>query len=321
MHEVKEVSSAKLCSMESTGSNARLSKVLVTGASGPIGAALLPSLRSAKAEVTRLVTGKPSGEGEVHWDPEQPLSPEVVSGFDAVIHLAGESIVGRWTEMKKGKIRNSRVRGTKNLSEALARATQKPRVMIAGSAIGYYGSRGDEILRESSASGSGFLPKVCREWEAASQAAADAGIRVVHSRTGVVLSPSGGALEKMLTPFKLGVGGRLGSGRQWMSWIHVQDMVDAIHFLLMSEAVDGPVNMVAPNPVTNAEFTRALGGVLSRPTILPVPALALQIAYGQMANEALLGGSRCAPEKLLAGRFSFQYADLKNALESLLKKS
>jgi uncharacterized protein len=298
----------------------QFSRVLVTGASGPIGNALLPSLEKAGARVTRLVTGKASGQGQVHWDPDQPLSAEVVSGFDAVIHLAGESIVGRWTESKRRRIRDSRVHGTKNLSEALARAAEKPKVLVAGSATGYYGDRGDEILRESSASGSGFLPEVCREWEAASHVALNAGIRVVHSRTGIVLSPSGGALGQMLTPFRLGVGGRLGSGRQWMSWIHVQDMVNVILFFLKNESVQGPVNMVAPNPVTNAEFTRILGKVLSRPTILPVPTFALHMAFGEMADELLLSSARVAPSKLLETGFSFRYADLNSALESLLKQ-
>lgn len=307
--------------MASVGSADRqFSRVLVTGASGPIGKALLPSLETAGARVTRLVTGKASGQGQIHWDPDQPLSPEVVSGFDAVIHLAGESIVGRWTESKKRRIHDSRVHGTKNLSEALARAAEKPHVLVAGSATGYYGDRGDEILRESSASGSGFLPEVCREWEAASHAALDAGIRVVHSRTGIVLSPSGGALGQMLTPFRFGVGGRLGSGRQWMSWIHVQDMVNVILFLLKNESVQGPVNMVAPNPVTNAEFTRVLGKVLSRPTILPVPTFALHMAFGEMADELLLSSARVEPRRLLDAGFSFRYADLSSALESLLKK-
>lgn len=296
----------------------RFSRVLVTGASGPIGAALLPSLKAAGAQVTRLVTGKASGKGQVHWDPEQPLAPESVSGFDAVIHLAGESILGRWTEAKKERIRDSRVRGTQNLVQALARAAQKPRVLIAGSATGFYGDRGEEILRENSPSGSGFLPEVCREWEAATRAAGDAGIRVVHSRTGIVLSRSGGALAQMLTPFRLGVGGNLGSGQQWMSWIHVQDMIGAIHFNLQNDSVSGAVNMVAPEAVRNAEFTRVLAKVLSRPAIFPAPAFALRALFGDMANEALLASQRVEPAKLSAGGYPFQFAELQPALENLL---
>jgi uncharacterized protein len=298
----------------------QFARILVTGASGPIGAALLPSLKAAGAQVTRLVTGKPSGEGQVQWDPEKPLAIESVSGYDAVIHLAGESILGRWTDSKKKKIRDSRVQGTRNLSQALARSPQKPRVLIAGSATGYYGDRGDEILLEDSASGSGFLPEVCREWEAASQAAEDAGIRVAHSRTGIVLSPKGGALAEMLTPFRLGVGGRLGSGRQWMSWIHVQDVVGGIHHILKDDSLAGAVNMVGPEPVTNAEFTRVLADVLSRPAILPVPAFALRLIFGQMAQEALLSSERVEPEKLSASGYSFRFSDLETALESLLQK-
>jgi uncharacterized protein (TIGR01777 family) len=292
--------------------------VLVTGASGPIGAALLPSLRAAGARVKRMVRGRLTGEDQIQWDPERTIAPELVSGFDAVIHLAGESILGRWTKEKKKKIRDSRVHGTRNLAEALARAVQKPGVLIVGSATGYYGDRGEETLREESASGSGFLPEVCREWEAASQAAEEAGVRVAHSRTGIVLSTEGGALGQMLPPFRLGVGGRLGSGRQWMSWIHVDDMVGAIHHILRSQSVRGPVNMVAPNAVRNAEFTRVLAGVLSRPAILPVPAFGLRLLFGQMADEALLASQRVEPVKLAAGGYAFRFAELKLALQSLL---
>ena len=295
-------------------------RFLITGASGPIGVALLPSLTATGAQITRLVRHQPTGGGQMHWDPEQPLAPESVSGFDAVIHLAGESIMGRWTEAKKDKIRNSRVRGTQNLAQALARAAQKPRVLVAGSAIGFYGDRGDEILREESRSGAGFLPKVCREWEMASQPATDAGIRTVHIRTGVVLSPKGGALQQMLPPFKLGLGGRIGSGRQWFSWIHIDDMVGAIQHILKTDTVQGPVNMVAPKPVTNTEFTRVLASVLSRPAILPVPTFALRLAFGsQMADEVLLASERVEPAKLNACGYAFHYTDLQPALTALLK--
>ena len=203
-------------------------KVLVSGASGLIGSALLPALRSSGYEVTCLVRGAASGKGDVAWDPSRPLVPDSVSGFDAVIHLAGESIVGRWTEAKKRRVRESRVRGTRNLAEALAAAPQPPRVFVSASAIGYYGDRGEETLREESSPGSGFLPEVCREWEAAAEPATKAGIRTAQLRFGVVLSASGGALQKMLPPFRMGVGGNIGNGRQWMSWIDIDDVVGAI---------------------------------------------------------------------------------------------
>jgi hypothetical protein len=256
----------------------------------------------------------------VAWDPEKPVSPEAVSGFDAVIHLAGETIVGRWTDAKKKKIRDSRVEGTRHLAEALAKAAQRPRVFIAGSAIGYYGDRGEEILREDSASGTGFLCDVCREWETATQPAIDAGIRSANIRTGVVLSPKGGALEKMLPPFKMGLGGRIGDGRQWMSWIDVQDMVGAIHHIMKTDLLQGPVNMTAPKPVTNAEFTKTLAGVLHRPAIFPVPAFAARLAFGQMADELLLASQRVEPTKLVRSGYPFQYADLGKALTDILKK-
>jgi hypothetical protein len=256
----------------------------------------------------------------VTWDPEKPPSPEAVSGFEAVIHLAGETIVGRWTDAKKKKIRDSRVAGTRHLAEALAKAAQRPRVFIAGSAIGYYGDRGEEVLREDSASGTGFLCEVCREWEAAAQPAIDAGIRTANIRTGVVLSPNGGALGKMLPPFKMGLGGRIGDGRQWMSWIDVQDMVGAIHHIMKTDLLQGPVNMTAPKPVTNAEFTKTLAAVLHRPAIFPMPAFAARLAFGQMADELLLASQRVEPTKLVRSGYPFQHADLRGALTAILKK-
>ena len=294
-------------------------RVLVSGVSGPIGAALLPSLKSRGFQVTRLVRGQASGEDQISWDPAKPLAPESISGFDAVIHLAGESVVGRWTSGKKTKIRDSRVLGTRNLAQSLAQAKDRPRVLISASAVGYYGDRGEELLREESPCGAGFLAEVCREWEAANQPATDAGLRAVQLRIGVVLSPSGGALQKMLPPFRMGVGGNLGSGRQWMSWIHVQDLVGAVHHILKTDLLQGPVNMVAPKPVTNAEFTKTLGSVLSRPTIFPVPAFAARLAFGQMAEEVLLGSQRVEPAKLIASGYPFQYTDLRKALEAVLK--
>lgn len=295
-----------------------ISRILVTGVSGPIGTALLPSLKARGYEVSRMVRRTPTGADQIPWNPLQPIAPETVSGFDAVIHLAGESIVGRWTKTKKIKIRESRVAGTTALAEALARAGTKPQVFVCSSAIGYYGDRGSEVLHEKSGPGIGFLPDVCREWEAATQAAARAGIRTVQIRTGVVLSPKGGALGKMLPPFKMGVGGRIGDGRQWMSWIDVQDLVGAIHHILKSDLLQGPVNMVAPKPVTNAEFTKTLGSVLSRPVILPVPAFAVKLAFGEMGESVLLGSQRVEPAQLVMSGYPFRFKSLQTSLENIL---
>jgi len=261
-----------------------------------------------------------SEEDHIPWDPAQPVSPAAVSGFDAVIHLAGESIVGRWTDAKKAKIRDSRVAGTRNLAQALAQAKNKPQVFVCSSAVGYYGDRGEEVLNEKSAPGTGFLPDVCREWEAATQPAADAGIRTVQIRTGVVLSPFGGALAKMLTPFKMGVGGRIGDGRQWMSWIDVQDMVGAIHHILKADLLHGPVNMVAPKPVTNAEFTRTLASALSRPAIFPMPVFAVKLAFGEMGETVLLGSQRVEPAQLVTSGYPFRFAELRASLENVLRQ-
>ena len=308
----------------------RMSRILVSGASGPIGSALLPSLKSSGAQVARLTRGSvPQGstnhgsthdEERISWDPAQPISPDAVSGFDAVIHLAGESIVGRWTPAKKTKIRNSRIAGTQNLAQALSEAKDKPEVFICSSAIGYYGSRGNELLKEESSSGTGFLPEVCREWEAATQAAIEAGIRTVQMRTGVVLSSKGGALPKMLLPFKMGVGGKVGDGRQWMSWIDLQDMVGAIHHILKTDLLHGPVNMVAPKPVTNAEFSNTLAGLLSRPAVFPLPAFAVKLAFGEMGETILLGSQRVEPTKLIMSGYPFRFRELRNSLEEILKR-
>jgi len=301
-----------------------MARILVSGVSGPIGTALVPALEASGAAIARLlrarsgVTQAPATE-VVPWDPAKPIAPESVSGFDAVIHLAGESIVGRWSATKKAKIRASRVAGTRHLAEALAQANDKPQAFVCSSAIGYYGDRGDEVLNEHSAPGTGFLADVCREWEAATQPAAAAGIRTVQLRTGVVLSPTGGALGKMLTPFKMGVGGRIGNGRQWMSWIDVEDMVGAILHILKTDLVEGPVNMVAPKPVTNAEFTRTLASVLSRPAIFPVPAFAIKLAFGEMGEAVLLGSQRVEPARLVASGYPLRFNELQASLENTLK--
>ena len=299
------------------------SRILVSGVSGPIGAALVPSLRADGWPVVRLVRGTTAGRSpdnaQIAWDPSAPIAAEAVSGFDAVIHLAGESIFGRWTAVKKRKIRDSRVLGTLNLASALARAEQKPRVFVCGSAIGYYGNRGDETLSEESAVGKGFLAEVCKEWEEAATPAVQAGIRTAHLRTGIVLSPKGGALGAMLLPFKMGLGGRTGDGRQWMSWIDVQDMVGGIQHILKNEPLRGSVNMVAPGPLRNAEFAATLAGVLSRPAIFPMPAFAAKTLFGEMGEELLLGSQRVEPGKLMASGYSFRYRELRGSLEGLLK--
>lgn len=295
------------------------SRILVSGVSGPIGAALLPSLKASGWFVVRLVRGTTTGEGQIAWDPAVPIDPQAVSGFDAVIHLAGESIFGRWTAAKKAKIRESRVAGTSNLAQALAQAEEKPRVFVCGSAIGYYGNRGDELLSEESVPGTGFLAEVCQEWEEATTPAVQADIRTAHLRTGIVLSPKGGALKAMLLPFKLGLGGRTGDGRQWMSWIDVRDMVGAIHHILKNDLIQGPVNMVAPRPVMNAVFAATLANVLSRPAIFPMPAFAAKLVFGEMGEELLLGSQKVEPGRLISSGYPFRYRELKVSLEGLLK--
>lgn len=270
-------------------------------------------------QVARLVRGRAESGAQVSWDPLAPLSPAKVSGFDAVIHLAGESVVGRWTEDKKKAIRDSRVQGTRNLAAALAQSETKPAVLVCASAVGFYGDRGDELLSEESPAGQGFLPEVCREWEEASQTASAAGIRTVNVRIGLVLSAKGGALAKMLTPFKLGLGGRIGSGQQWSSWIHVDDIVRGIHHAIRTESLSGPVNLAAPNPLRNVEFTEVLASVLGRPAIFPVPEFALRLAFGKMAaEELLLASQRVEPGKLRASGYTFRFRELRAALENLV---
>lgn len=300
--------------------NASAGKVLLSGSSGLVGSALIPALETNAYQVTRLVRSGPSGEGRLVWDPAKPLAPESVSGFDAVVHLAGESVVGRWTAAKKAAIRESRVLGTRNLAEGLAKASRPPRLLISASAIGYYGDRGEEVLRENSASGEGFLPVVCREWEAATEPAAKVGIRTTQIRIGVVLSAAGGALQKMLPPFRLGLGGNMGNGRQWMSWVDLQDVTAAILHTLKTDSLHGPLNMTSPNPVTNAQFTKTLASVLSRPAVFPMPAFAARLVFGQMADELLLASQRVEPAKLLASGYAFQQPELRQSLQTVLKK-
>lgn len=297
-------------------------RILVSGISGPIGAALVPSLHAAGWSVVRLMRGQAAGKDEhqIPWDPAKPTAPQDVSGFEAVIHLAGESIFGRWTAGKKAKILNSRIEGTRNLAQALAQAERKPKVFVCGSAIGYYGNRDNELLTEESEPGIGFLAGVCRQWEQAAGPAEQAQIRTVHVRTGVVLSPKGGALGAMLLPFKMGVGGRVGSGKQWQSWIHVQDVVGAIQHILKTELLRGPVNLVAPNPATNTEFTKTLARALSRPAILPMPAFAVKAVFGEMGEELLLASQKVEPCKLTLTGYQFRFPELRSALEALLSR-
>lgn len=298
-------------------------KILVTGATGLVGTRLVPYLTSKGHEVARLVRSEPQpGTTEIKWNPESGVTdPARLEGLDAVVHLAGENISeGRWTDEKKRRIRESRVKGTRVLAESLAQLAQPPHTLVSASAIGFYGNRGDEVLDEQSASGSDFLAEVCREWELATRPAAERSIRVANLRFGVILSKEGGALAKMLTPFKLGVGGRVGSGRQYMSWITLDDTVGAIYHALTHEDVRGPVNVVAPRPVTNEEFTKTLGQVLSRPTILPTPVFALRLAFGEMADALLLSSMRVEPRRLRETGYSFQHPELESALRHVLEK-
>ncbi len=303
-------------------------RVAVSGSSGLIGRALLPALDRAGSEVVRLVRpGARSGPGDVGpgpgdvvWDPgRQQIDSGGLEGVDAVVHLAGEGIAeGRWSATRKRRILESRTRGTRLLAETLSGLVRRPRVLVSASAIGYYGDRGDQVLDEESPAGRGFLPEVCVAWEEAAAPASDAGIRVVRLRIGPVLSREGGALSRMLPLFRIGVGGRLGHGRQYMSWIALDDLVRVIASAIGDESLSGPVNAVAPGPVTNAEFTRALGRALGRPAILPVPALALRVAVGEMADALLLASARVLPRRLERGGFRFEHPDVEEALRSLL---
>lgn len=294
-------------------------KILLTGSHGLIGSALSPLLTSRGHRVVRLVRGDPGPDpDQIPWDPAAGrLDGTRLEGTDAVIHLAGESIAaGRWTAARKARIRQSRVESTRLLAETLARLHRKPAVLIAASAVGYYGDRGDEILVEDSAPGSGFLATLCRDWEAAAAPAQQAGIRVVHLRTGIVLSQAGGALARILPIFRAGLGGRLGTGRQFMSWIGLDDEVEAIHHALARDAVRGPVNLVSPQPVTNREFTTTLGRILRRPALLAVPAGLLRVALGELGGE-ILTSVRAYPARLLATGYAFRHTDLESALRHL----
>lgn len=295
--------------------------ILVSGSTGFVGSSVVPALTSHGHQVTRLVRSKPRpGESALRWDPATGMVDAAgLEGVDGVVHLAGESILGRWTTEKKARIRDSRVTGTRVLCESLARLARPPQVVVCASAIGYYGDRGEELLQEDSAPGSGFLAETCRAWEAASQPAVRQGIRVVNLRIGVILSPRGGALATMLAPFRLGLGGRLGSGRQYLSWIALDDLLGVILYVLTSAGLRGPVNAVAPRPVTNREFTKALGRALNRPTLLPMPAFAARLAFGEMADELFLASARVMPARLLALGYAFRHPELDGALRHVLE--
>jgi len=294
-------------------------RIAITGASGLIGSALVAACQARGDDVVRA--RRSAGQmGDVAWNPELGLVERAQwEGHDAVVHLAGENIAaGRWSAEQKARIRASRVEGTRRLCEGLSRLERPPRVLACASAIGFYGNRGDAVLDESSPAGSGFLPEVCQQWEAAAEPARQAGIRVVHLRFGIVLSARGGALARMLPAFRLGLGGRMGNGRQWMSWIGLDDAVGGILHVLGTEGVQGPVNMVSPQPVTNRDFTRTLGRVLRRPTWLALPAMALRLALGEMAEELLLASTRVVPRVLNETGYRFVHGDLETALRALL---
>lgn len=290
--------------------------VLVTGSHGLIGSALVAALDLGGHTVRRAVRGET-------WDiAARRFDPAALAGIDAVVHLAGEGIgARRWSAAQKDRIRSSRVDGTALLAEAIASATPPPRVLVSGSAVGYYGDRGDEVLTEASPPGDDFLGVLCQDWEAATAPAAAAGVRVVHLRTGIVLSARGGALARQLPLFRLGLGGRLGSGRQWTSWISLHDEVGAILHALRSDDLSGPVNATAPNPATNAELTAALGRALRRPARLPVPMAALSVALGREMATSLTASQRALPQRLDGHGYHFKHPDLPGALEAALRQA
>lgn len=298
-------------------------RVLVSGSSGFIGRALCERLDRTGHSVVHLVRPQTMDQrpanGAAHWDPVSGTFDTVkTEGTDACVHLAGASIAQRWSKVYKHVLRSSRVEATRHLVGALAKLSRPPKIFIGGSAIGFYGNRGDEQLTEQSAPANDFLGEMCQAWEAASAKAAAFGARVVHLRTGVVLAPHGGALKKMLPPFKMGAGGVLGSGKQWMSWIALDEMVDVIVRALEDAQIQGPLNAVAPHPVTNREFTKTLGKVLGRPTIFPLPGFAARLVFGEMADALLLGGQRVLPARLQQAGYKFAHPSLESALRAIL---
>ncbi|GAB4193458.1 MAG: TIGR01777 family oxidoreductase [Simkaniaceae bacterium] len=293
-------------------------KVLISGGSGFVGSALAPFLQMAGIEVAIL--GRSKRTADITWDPKTgKINPEELENFDAVIHLAGENIIGYWSAKKKRRIFRSRVESTKQLSHILSLLKNPPKLLITASAIGYYGDRGEEMLTEASSVGNGFLADVCKHWEDASKPARTQNIRTVHTRFGMILSPGGGALQKMLPLFKMGLGGRLGSGRQYTSWITIDDVTGAMYNILMSSNLEGPVNFVSPKPLTNKSFTQILANSLQRPVGPPVPAFILRGLFGQMGKEVFLSSARVVPQRLLENGYRFLYPDLKQSLDHLLQ--
>jgi uncharacterized protein (TIGR01777 family) len=297
-------------------------RILLTGSSGLIGHAVLSFLTADGHKVVGLTRSQTRASGRhISWDPTAgTIDADDLEDFDAVVHLAGESIVGRWTPEKKARILDSRVKGTRLLCESLAHLRKRPMVLVSASAIGYYGDRGDEVLDEKSSPGKLFLSEVAKAWEAATEAAKRNGIRVVNLRIGFVLSKAGGGLATMLLPFKWGIGGCVGSGRQYLSWIAIDDVVGVISHAILSDSLHGPVNAVAPHPVTNQEFTKTLGRVLWRPTLFPLPVFAAHRMFGEMADNLLLASTRVEPARLLASGYEFQFPQLKDALRHVLGK-
>ncbi len=293
--------------------------IALSGASGLLGSAVAPALAAAGWQVRPLVRRAPN-PGEIRWDPAAgTIDASALAGVSAAVHLAGESIAdGRWTPARKARIRSSRILGTRLLSESLARLPVRPEVLVSASAVGIYGDRGDQLLDENSPLGTDFLAEVGKEWEGATAPASDAGIRVVHLRFGIILSKEGGALPRMVTPFQLGAGGPIGNGRQWMSWISIDDAVTIILEALRNGDMHGPFNAVAPEPVRNAEFASRLGEVLHRPALVPAPAFALRLLFGEMADAALLASQRVVPARLTALGFSFRHPTLAEALRAIL---
>jgi uncharacterized protein (TIGR01777 family) len=299
-------------------------RVAITGATGLVGSALARALRERGDEVVVVSRSRTPGADGIVWDPERGFDPpEVLSGIEAVVNLAGESVAGRWTEAKKVRIRDSRLHATRAVVEGIAAASPRPEVLINASALGIYGDRGDEPLDEDSEPGDPqreFLVDVCLGWEAAARAVEDLedpSVRLCLARFGVILDDEGGALAKMLGPFRLGVGGKIGSGRQWMSWIHIHDVVEALLFMLDHDEARGPYVVAAPNPVRNAEFTGTLGKILHRPTVLPLPKLGVRLAFGEMGESLLLEGQRATPKRLLEAGFEFGFPELEEALHEL----
>jgi uncharacterized protein (TIGR01777 family) len=296
-------------------------KILISGSHGLVGSALVPFLEQRGNMVHRIIRGPSSSDREVQFDFRSGSHDRArLEGFDAVVHLAGENIgEGRWTTSKKERIRESRVTGTTKLVQALLSLSNPPKTFIGASAMGYYGDRGDEVLIEESPPGNSFLAEVCREWESAATPLSEKGVRVAYLRSGLILSGQSGALHRMLLPFRLGVGGKIGSGNQYWSWIAVDDAIGVIHYLLENEAVNGPVNVCSPDPVTVSEFTTLLGKVMRRPSLFPLPSFAARIALGEMANELILASIRMKPAKLLSSGYVYLHPDLEEALYHALK--